>query len=149
VCVCVRERLTGCACTTQLEEIAHDFNANWMTSIDILDDDTFIGAENYYNLFTLRKNTDATTDEERARLEVVGEFHLGDLVNRFRHGSLVMKTGDADTPVIPTLIYGTVNGVIGVIASLPKEDFDFMLKVQTALNTVRFPLSLLSISVLC
>lgn len=62
-----------------MEEIAHDFNANWMTSIDILDDDTFIGAENYYNLFTLRKNTDATTDEERARLEVLlpPAFHSG------------------------------------------------------------------------
>jgi len=120
----------------QVEEIAHDFNANWMTAVDILDDDTFIGAENHYNLFTLRKNTDATTDEERARLEVVGEFHLGDLVNRFRHGSLVMRSGDAETPAIPTLIFGTVNGCIGVVASLPKEEYELMLKVQTALNQV-------------
>ena len=51
-----------------------------MTAIDILDDDTYIGAENWYNLFTVRKNSDAATDEERARLEVVGEFHLGDMV---------------------------------------------------------------------
>jgi len=120
----------------QVEEIAHDFNTNWMTAIDILDDDTFIGAENHYNLFSLRKNTDATTDEERLRLEVVGEYHMGDLINRFRHGSLVMRSGDADTPVIPTLIFGTVNGCIGVVASLPKEEYDLMLKVQGALNQV-------------
>jgi len=37
-----------------MEEIAQDFNSNWMTAIDVLDDDTFIGAENYYNLFTVR-----------------------------------------------------------------------------------------------
>eukprot|EP00960_Hanusia_phi_P003967 116510-Hanusia_phi.AAC.1 len=66
----------------QIEEIARDFNANWMTAVDILDDDTFLGAEGYFNLFTVRKNTDATSDEERARLEVVGEYHLGDMVNR-------------------------------------------------------------------
>ena len=41
------------------------------------------GAEGYFNLFTVRKNTDATSDEERARLEVVGEYHLGDMVNRY------------------------------------------------------------------
>mmetsp|Transcript_28073 Transcript_28073/g.43830 ORF Transcript_28073/g.43830 Transcript_28073/m.43830 type:complete len:992 (-) Transcript_28073:1819-4794(-) len=120
----------------QIEEIARDYNANWMTAVEVLDDDTYIGAENHFNLFTVRKNTDATTDEERARLEVVGEFHLGDLVNRFKHGSLVMRGGDAESPNIPTLIYGTVCGVIGVIASLPKEEYDFMLKVQNALNQV-------------
>ena len=27
----------------QIEEIARDFNANWMTAVDILDDDTFLG----------------------------------------------------------------------------------------------------------
>jgi DNA damage-binding protein 1 len=58
-----------------------------MTAIDILDDDTYIGAENWYNLFTVRKNSDAATDEERARLEVVGEFHLGDMV---RSGTQVL-----------------------------------------------------------
>jgi len=51
----------------QMEEIAQDYNSNWMTAIDILDDDTYVGAENYYNLFTVRKNTDAATDEERVR----------------------------------------------------------------------------------
>ena len=47
----------------QMEEIAQDFNSNWMTAIDMIDDDTFLGAENYYNLFTVRKNSDAATEE--------------------------------------------------------------------------------------
>ena len=33
------------------EEIARDFSPNWMTSVEILDDDTFLGAENSYNIF--------------------------------------------------------------------------------------------------
>jgi DNA damage-binding protein 1 len=71
-----------------IEEIARDYNPNWMTAVEILDDDTYIGAENSYNIFTVRKNSDATTDEDRGRLEVVGEMHLGEFINRFRHGSV-------------------------------------------------------------
>ena len=37
-----------------MEEIARDFNPNWMTAVEILDDDTFIGAENHFNLFTVQ-----------------------------------------------------------------------------------------------
>lgn len=53
----------------------------------MIDDDTYIGGENSFNLFTVRKNSDAATEEDRGRLEVVGEFHLGEFVNRFRHGT--------------------------------------------------------------
>jgi DNA damage-binding protein 1 len=42
-----------------MEERARDFNANWMTAVDILDDDTYLGAENSFNLFTVRKNSEA------------------------------------------------------------------------------------------
>ena len=49
---------------------------------------------------------------------------------------------------MPTLIFGTVNGVIGVIASLPKEEYEYMLKVQNALNQVRL-LSCIECRCLC
>ena len=57
-----------------------------MTAVQVLDDETYIGGENAFNLFTVKKNSDATTEEERGRLELVGEYHLGEFVNRFRHG---------------------------------------------------------------
>ena len=53
-----------------LELRARDFNANWMTAVDILDDDVYIGAENSFNLFTVRKNSEGQSEEERGRLEV-------------------------------------------------------------------------------
>ena len=59
-----------------------------MTAVEILDDDNFIGAENSYNLFTVCKNRDGTTDEERERLERVGSFHVGEFVNRIRPGNI-------------------------------------------------------------
>ncbi|GJP48061.1 hypothetical protein CLOM_g7334 [Closterium sp. NIES-68] len=119
-----------------LELRARDFNANWMTAVEILDDDVYIGAENSFNLFTVRKNGDAPTDEERGRLEVVGEYHLGEFVNRFRHGSLVMRLPDSETTNIPTVLFGTVSGAIGVVASLPQDLFSFLHRLQVCLTKV-------------
>ncbi|ESQ55276.1 hypothetical protein EUTSA_v10024273mg [Eutrema salsugineum] len=119
-----------------IEEIGRDYNASWMTAVEILDDDTYLGADNCSNLFTVKKNNEAATDEERARMEVVGEYHIGEFVNRFRHGSLVMRLPDTEIGQIPTMIFGTVNGVIGVIASLPQEEYLFLEKLQTSLRKV-------------
>ncbi|OVA12038.1 Cleavage/polyadenylation specificity factor [Macleaya cordata] len=119
-----------------IEERARDYNANWMTAVEILDDDIYLGAENNFNLFTVRKNSEGATDEERARLEAVGEYHLGESVNRFRHGSLVMRLPDSDVGQIPTVIFGTVNGAIGVIASLSHEHYLFLEKLQSNLVKV-------------
>ena len=55
-----------------LEVRARDFKPNWMSAVAALDDDVFLGAENSFNLFTLRKNSDAASDEERAQLDVSG-----------------------------------------------------------------------------
>ena len=176
-----------------LEIRAKDFHSNYMTAVDILDDDTYLGAEISYNLFTVRKNSDAAADEDRNRLEVhcqqlctvysrplscvqckdclcllvcsprsviapvlqhthilpqqskhlrttpefylmllqvVGEYHLGDMVNRFQHGSLVMQLPDNETAHIPTLLFGTILGIIGVIASIPREQYEFLARLQ-------------------
>lgn len=54
-----------------IEDRARDYHANWLTAVEVLDDDTFLAAENSFNLITLHKNADATTDEERSKLEVL------------------------------------------------------------------------------
>lgn len=53
-----------------LELRARDYNPAWMCAVTILDDDTYLGAENNYNLFAVGRNSAAANDEERARLEV-------------------------------------------------------------------------------
>ena len=66
--------------------------------------------------------------------QVVGEYHLGEFVNTIRHGSLVMRLPDSEASKIPTTIFGTTNGVIGVVASLPQELFSFLNRLQNALT---------------
>jgi DNA damage-binding protein 1 len=73
-----------------LEEIARDFNTNWTTAVEMLNDDIYLGAENWNNLFVLRRNTKSQSEEIRCRLDTIGEFHLGEMVNKFMKGSLVM-----------------------------------------------------------
>ena len=36
--------------------MARDSNPNWMSAVEILDDDTFLGAENSFNLFVCQKD---------------------------------------------------------------------------------------------
>lgn len=67
-------------------QVAHDYCPNWMTAVEILDDDTFLGAENSFNLFTCQKDSDSATDNDRSYLQEAGRFHLGEFVDVFRHG---------------------------------------------------------------
>jgi len=60
-----------------------------MSAVEIVDDDTFLGAENSFNVFTCQKDSAATTDEERLHLQEVGLYHLGEFVNVFRHGAFI------------------------------------------------------------
>lgn len=140
------------ATTKRVEEVARDLNTNWMTAVDMIDDEYYVGAETEFNLFTVRRNAEAASDEERARLEVQGEYHLGEFVNRFQKGSLVMQqpiaamTDPEDSPTDLTsnhhhpsnqsVLFATVNGTIGVILSLTRAQYEFFEHVQLALNEV-------------
>ena len=44
----------------------------------------------------------------------VGQIHVGDMINVFRHGSLVMQNlGDTSTPHSGSVLFGSVHGAIG------------------------------------
>ncbi|CAG8488774.1 3015_t:CDS:10, partial [Ambispora gerdemannii] len=118
----------------KLEEIAKDWNMNWMNAVEALDDDEYIGADTSYNLFTVRRNSDSTLDDVRSRLDEEGVFHLGDMVNRFRHGSLAMNLPETDPIATPLLLYCTVSGAIGVIATVNEKKHDILWELQRSMR---------------
>lgn len=119
------------------EEIARDFNPNWMTSVEILDDDIFLGAENSFNIFVCQKDSAATSDEERSQMDEVGQFHVGDMINVFRHGSLVMQNlSETSTPTNGCVLFGTVGGAIGLVTQIKSEYFEFLLELQNKLAII-------------
>ncbi|CAK1553322.1 unnamed protein product [Leptosia nina] len=116
------------------EEIARDYSPNWMTAIEILDDDTFLGAENSSNLFVCQKDSAATTDEERQQMGYMGQFHLGDMVNVMRLGSLVGQHADTAAPVQNPATLATVNGAICLVVQLSQELYDFLHQLEERLT---------------
>ncbi|DAZ92907.1 TPA: LOW QUALITY PROTEIN: hypothetical protein N0F65_013069, partial [Lagenidium giganteum] len=145
-----------------IEEIAKDLNSNWMTAVGIIDTDTYIGSESDFNLFTVQRNSGAASDEERGRLETVGEYHVGEYINRFRFGSLVMQNqnqvGSSSSEMVDvgqpqldvatkksatspdgqhqSMLFGSASGMIGVILPITKEQYQVLVRVQNALNRV-------------
>uniref|UniRef100_A0A0D9V2C3 DNA damage-binding protein 1 n=1 Tax=Leersia perrieri TaxID=77586 RepID=A0A0D9V2C3_9ORYZ len=113
-----------------LIEVARDHSPTWMTAIEMLDDEVYIGADNCYNLYTVLKSNDAGIT---GSLLIIGQYHLGDFVNRFHHGSIVMYDPGSEIGQIPTIIFGTASGAIGVVASLPQDQYMFLEKLQSVL----------------
>ncbi|XP_060526029.1 DNA damage-binding protein 1 isoform X1 [Cylas formicarius] len=117
------------------EEIARDFNPNWMTAVEFLDDDVFLGAENCFNMFVCQKDSAAATDEERSQMMEVGHIHIGDMINVFRHGSLVMQNiGETSTPTRGCVLFGTVGGAIGLVTQIAPEFYEFLIELQKELS---------------
>lgn len=117
-----------------LEEIAKDYKCNWMTAVEIIDDDNFVGADNSFNLFVSQKDSSNASDDDTSKLVETGVFHIGDLVNVFRHGSLVMRhLGENSTPTEGSILYGTVHGTIGMITTFNPETFSLLSDVQKKL----------------
>ncbi|XP_061722151.1 DNA damage-binding protein 1 [Cydia pomonella] len=116
------------------EEIARDYSPNWMTAVEILDDDTFLGAENSFNLFVCQKDSAATTDEDRQHMGYTGQFHVGDMVNVMRCGSLVATHADTAAPVTSPVLLATVTGAICLVVQLTQELYEFLQQLQERLT---------------
>ncbi|KAI9260637.1 UV-damaged DNA binding protein [Phascolomyces articulosus] len=126
---------------TIFQKVAADYNPCWMTNVKILQDDIFLGAETFYNLFTARRVSDMDVDDESdspMHLEIVGEYHLGDQVNCFREGSLTqsIKPRNQNKPPVTKVLYATANGAIGTVRSLTDQDYAVLSAAQTNILSV-------------
>lgn len=65
----------------------------------------------------------------------VAQIHLGDMVNVFRHGSLVMQNvGERTTPTMGCILYGTVSGAIGLVTQIPFDFYEFLRTLEERLT---------------
>ncbi|PAA85826.1 hypothetical protein BOX15_Mlig015655g2, partial [Macrostomum lignano] len=122
---------------TSLEEIVRDHAPNWMLAIEIIDDDAFLGAENCGNLFVCSRESENSGGEERPRLQENAWYHLGDTVNTFQHGSLVMsQLGERLVTVSTPILFATQSGAVGLICQLPPPLFEFLNELQRRLASL-------------
>ncbi|KAJ3326837.1 DNA damage-binding protein 1a, partial [Blyttiomyces sp. JEL0837] len=100
-----------------LLEIAKDYAGAWTTAVEAIDDDLIVASETGYNVFLLRKQSEAAAEEDKRRLELVGQYHTGEFINKIRHGSLSFGS-DENKHVVKRLLFCSVNGMIGIICQL-------------------------------
>eukprot|EP00597_Dinobryon_sp_UTEXLB2267_P016468 CAMPEP_0201093814 /NCGR_PEP_ID=MMETSP0812-20130820/2244_1 /ASSEMBLY_ACC=CAM_ASM_000668 /TAXON_ID=98059 /ORGANISM="Dinobryon sp., Strain UTEXLB2267" /LENGTH=1238 /DNA_ID=CAMNT_0047346135 /DNA_START=28 /DNA_END=3744 /DNA_ORIENTATION=+ len=83
----------------RLLELARDYNSNYMRAVEIMGttEDHFFGSDDHGNLFSLRRNEAATSEDARSKLDPESEFHTGEFVNVMRRGSLVSQPAESDT----------------------------------------------------
>ncbi|PHT25070.1 hypothetical protein T459_35764 [Capsicum annuum] len=65
-----------------IEQLAYHSATNWMSAVEILSDDIYLGARTDLDLFTFTKHSESTADEQHKHLEVAGTFYLGEFVTR-------------------------------------------------------------------
>lgn len=117
-----------------LEEVARDFEVNYMTACEMMKDGVYFGATHSFNIFTCKRVANAETEEDKSRLTLCGRFHLGEMINCIREGGLVLgnTTDTEETRIVPSHLFGTVNGMIGVLAPLTKEQFHWLKEAEKA-----------------
>ena len=126
-----------------LEQIACDYTCHSVSTSLPLSSDTYLAADNSFNIYILKRNyDDGITDEEKSQLITVGRMYTGERINCILNGSIVqlMSHDDTntnlqhynitDTVVQPTHIYCTVSGCIGVLAPLTKSQFQLLTQLE-------------------
>ena len=124
-----------------LEEVARDFNSNWMTAVEVISEEKFLGTDDHGNLFIVRRNSDALTEEERGKLEACGEISFGDQINVLRKGTLTSQPADQESSALSlpsfsssSVLFGTVAGTIGTIITINDESFRFFSALEHAIK---------------
>ena len=142
---------------SRLEQLALDLRPDNILSVGILDDHHFLAAENSLNLIAVQyanggpnagnastSSSSApsnppqdphtgTSVEQREFLQPIGYYHLGDQANCFRRGTLVLPNPDPEALALPSVLYATASGAIGVIASISKTLFDQLNTIQSVM----------------
>ena len=138
-----------------LVEVARDFGANMMRAIEIIgdSDDYFLGSDDMGNLFSVKRNLTAETEEEKGKLDPFGYFYVGDWINVVKQGSLntqpretasattastnnINNTDNNMTKGMHSYLFGTANGAIGTIFTLDEDDFKFLQILEKAIKSV-------------
>ncbi|KAI7892669.1 mono-functional DNA-alkylating methyl methanesulfonate N-term-domain-containing protein [Mucor mucedo] len=116
--------------TESLVEIAAHERLKEVLAIEAADENLYIAAERDGHLFVVEKCHEEGVNDEPI-LETVSVWHLGDVIRKFRFGSLGMNNADPDgKPEAPTLIFATASGAIGLIADLTADRFKLLDQMQ-------------------
>lgn len=138
----------------RLVEVARDCNNYWVTALTSVSSGAYLASECSYGLYSLVRNVEAPVvdegaglngnsgadmgvinEDERWKLLMCGSYNLGEAVNCFRRGSLVMRPEDlspSEGDIVPTdtFVWAAASGAIGVVARVSKEDYELLEQIE-------------------
>ncbi|KFY68099.1 hypothetical protein V497_00039 [Pseudogymnoascus sp. VKM F-4516 (FW-969)] len=112
-----------------LVEVARHFQSVWATAVAHVDEG-WLEADADGNLIVLRRNEAGVTLEDRKKMEVTGEFHLGEQVNRIRK---IRVDASEDATVVPRAFLATAEGSLFLYGSVAPTSQDLLLRLQQRL----------------
>uniref|UniRef100_A0A915KQY0 DNA damage-binding protein 1 n=1 Tax=Romanomermis culicivorax TaxID=13658 RepID=A0A915KQY0_ROMCU len=102
-----------------------------MTAVEIIEDDSFLSADISSNLLKFHRD-----ENDRQHLQQIGRFPTGEMINRFRYGSLATQhhtVNSARIPVARSILFGTNSGGIGLVVRIPEKLFTFLRDLENRL----------------
>lgn len=119
----------------KLIEYCRDFSPTLINAITAIGDDYYLVADDDCNIKCLKRMNMPKNDEDKYKLERVGQINIGGRINKFIS---VKKSLDPDhrylltekNELINLTYYATMDGTIGVLINLPLKTYEFLLSLQ-------------------
>lgn len=115
------------------EEVAKDWNSEWMVTCEFITAESILGGEAHLNLFTVEVDkTRPITDDGRYVLEPTGFFYLGELPKVMVRSSLVAQLDDVSIEYTQPITFGTNQGTIGMVVQIDDKWKKFLTAIEKA-----------------
>lgn len=114
-------------------EIGRHFETSWLTAVAKVEENTYLQSDSEGNLVVLSRDVGGLTEDDRRRLRMQSELHLGELVNRIK--PIEVATPE-NLPVTPRAFVATVEGGIHLFALIRSEWQDRLMRLQDTLASV-------------
>lgn len=113
-----------------LSEVARHFQTTWATALAQVDAHTYLEADAEGNLALLYRDLHGATDDDKRRLNVAAEMHLGEVVNRIRPLSIEPASAAV---VVPRAFVATVEGSLYLFALIAPRYQNLLMTLQSNL----------------
>ena len=115
--------------SSKLVAAARDYANRWLTAVAFAGEDCFLGCDQEGSLVLTVRSEDA----ESQRLRETGCFNVGAAINVLRSGRLVMPDPTLAVVPSPPILYGCVDGSLGAIVPISKDEYAFFKALETQL----------------
>lgn len=116
------------------EEVAKDWNSEWMVTCDFITAESILGGESHLNLFTVEVDKSRPiTDDGRYVLEPTGFWYLGELPKVMVRSSLVAQPEDSNIQYSQPIMFGTNQGSIGMVVQIDDKWKKFLIAIEKAI----------------